>query len=115
MKKRTWLGDSRAHIRAFPARVKDDMGQAYAWFRRRGLDLRGSCLSKEVQGQDRDTAEELVMAGLVVRIERVIRQRKLSRVAAAETWVSIRRRRAALLSFVWRRQRSSVIQAMAKT
>jgi predicted XRE-type DNA-binding protein len=70
MKNLTWLADSRSNVKSFPAGVhlKRDpsTGNVFA-----DLGLA-------------DAGEHLIKAGLVVRIERTIRQRKLTQAAAAQ-------------------------------
>jgi len=96
MKNLTWLADSRSNVKSFPAGVPDDIAEMEL-IRQRLKHLRSEVRNAEKRGPKQelstgnvfadlglaDADEHLIKAGLVVRIDRTIRQRKLTQAAAA--------------------------------
>lgn len=85
MKDLTWLGDSRSNVAQLgrthaSATVRKDWKDA----EKKGLDQEPSSGNVFADLGLPDAGEHLTKAGLVVKIARIIRQRRVTRVAAAE-------------------------------
>lgn len=99
MKKLTWLGDSRVNVKSFPGDVQDDIGYAL-YVAQLGemsskakplhglgggvMEIAAEEASGEALEQKPSSGNVSIKAGLVVRIGRSIRQRKLTQADAAQ-------------------------------